>query len=329
VHVQTVETVTGPHPLDELGAVLMHEHVIGYSDHMRQQWPHLHDYENAPISAAVEALSSAKARGIDTVVDCTTPNMGRHVAEMREVSQQSGVTIICCTGYHPVMGVDFYFEYASGVGITVDRLADMFERDIVVGAQGTDIKAGVIKVGTALERDPWQEIVLRAAARAHRRTGVPITTHSEPAIKDGLYQLDVFESEGVDLSRVIVGHSGDSKDYAYLQAMISRGCSLGMDRFGFLVETFRKTVPTDERIKILADMVALGASGNLVLSHDACVWCDYFPPEHVAEVNPEWNISYLTTVAVPLILAAGVSESNLDIMLRANPMRLLERCDPY
>lgn len=324
-----VETVTGSVDAGDLGRVLMHEHVIHYSDHMRAQWPHLHDYEEAPVEVAVSALARAKQLGIDTVVDCSTPNMGRQVSQMMEVAERTGVNIVFSTGYHPMIGPEFYFKVSRGTGITANDLAEMFVHDIVEGAQGTGAKAGIIKVGTAPDYDAWQELSLRAAARAHRRTGVPITTHSEPARKDGLYQLDIFEEEGVDLRNVIIGHSGDSTDFAYLSALVERGCVLGMDRFGFMVETFLQPLSTAERIRIVKEMCDRGAVDRMVLSHDACVWCDYMPPEHIAQVNPEWNINYLASQVLPDMRAAGIGEDQLDVMLRTTPARLLTPVAPY
>jgi phosphotriesterase-related protein len=325
----SIETVTGPLDIEDLGVVLMHEHVTHYSDQMRQQWPHLHSYETEPVDIAVAALSEAKKLGVDTVVDCTTPNMGRQVRQMEEVSERTSVNIIFSTGYQSIIGPDIYFRLNRGVGLSIDELAAMFEYDIVNGAQGTGRKAGVIKVGTSPGADEWQESALRAAARAHRRTGVPITTHSEPSLKDGLIQLDILESEGVDLSHVVVGHSGDSRDLAYLAALVARGCYLGMDRFGFMLETLRETLQTEERIAIVKGMCERGAVGQMVLSHDALVWCDYLPPDYIATANPEWNINYLSKEAFPMMLAAGISQAQLDTMLRQNPAQILERVEPY
>jgi phosphotriesterase-related protein len=239
------------------------------------------------------------------------------------------MNIIFCTGYHPMIGADFYFDVARGTGIDIDDLAEMFIHDIRVGAQGTDRKASIIKVGTAPSGDEWQERGLRAAARAHRATGVPITTHSEPADRDGLYQLDVFESEGVDLSRVIIGHSGDSSDREYLSELVARGCYIGMDRFGFMIETFLKPLSTEERIEIVKDMISRDAVGAMVMSHDSCSWCDYVPPDYIQEINPEWNICYLMDTAMPQMRAAGVSDAAIETMATQNPRDIFSNVEPY
>src|SRR5581483_11816007 len=94
---------------------------------------------------------------------------------------------------------------------SADALADAFVHDIDVGVQGTSTKAAFIKCATDVAGvTPDVEMVLRAAARAHRRTGVPIMTHSYPPNGSGLEQQRIFAEEGVDLGRVQIGHSGDT-----------------------------------------------------------------------------------------------------------------------
>ena len=63
---------------------------------------------------------------------------------------------------------------------------------------------------------PGVERVLRAVAQAHRATGVPITTHTPtPPEPWGLEQQRIFKEEGVDLTRVVIGHSGGTVNTDY------------------------------------------------------------------------------------------------------------------
>ena len=95
------------------------------------------------------------------------------------------------------------------------------------------MRAGILKVATDEQGVTADvEATLRGVARAHLQTGVPISTHTHAATRRGLEQQDVFEQEGVDLTRVVIGHSGDSDDLDYLEALMARGSYLGMDRFG-------------------------------------------------------------------------------------------------
>ena len=93
-----------------------------------------------------------------------------------------------------------------------------------MGIEGTGIKAGIIKVANDAEGVTREgEIILRAAARAARQTGVRISTHSYAPGRVGEQQVAIFDDEGVDLNRVYIGHSNDSTDLEYLQGLLAQG----------------------------------------------------------------------------------------------------------
>src|SRR5207249_10400818 len=145
-----------------------------------------------------------------------------------EIAQRSGMQVIAATGLYTYDELPHYFASRDA-----NVMADLFVADIQQGIQNTDIKAAILKCATdAQGTTPGGEKVLRAVARAHRRTGVPISTHTHAASQQGLKQQDLFEEEGVDLGRVVIGHSGDTEDIAYLDRLIARGAYIGIDRFG-------------------------------------------------------------------------------------------------
>jgi phosphotriesterase-related protein len=168
------------------------------------------------------------------------------------------------------------------------------------------------------------ERVLRAVAKAHRATGVPISTHTDALTRRGLDQQRVFEEEGVDLSRVIIGHSGDTTDITYLEEIISRGSWLGMDRFGIDV-----ILPFTERVQIVADLCARGHHDKIVLSHDASCHCDWFDATAVAQVAPRWHYLHITEDVVPALKERGVTDSQIATMLVDNPREIFERQGAY
>src|SRR4030042_1485196 len=204
-----VNTVAGPVDVSDLGFTLMHEHVAVRSPGVAENFPSVWDRE-AEIEKAAAKLHDVAARGVKTIVDCTTPDLGRDVQFVAEVARRSGIQIIACTGMY--YDVPRYFH-----GRSVDVMADLFVREIREGIAGTDIKAGIIKCATDETGMTVQvEKVVRACARAHRAAGVPITTHTYAAGEVGTRQQDILAEEGVDLSRVIIGHRGDRKDTEYL-----------------------------------------------------------------------------------------------------------------
>ena len=310
----TVNTATGPVETSQLGFTLMHEHVYVLTEGLYQTFPHLWDRE-ARVRQASEQLAEAKAHGVSTMVDLTVMGLGRDVTLVREAAQASGMNVIVATGIYTYDEVPRYFEHRDA-----DHMADLFVHDVVNGIQGTDIKAAILKVATDEKGvTPGVEKVLRAVARTQRRTGVPISTHTHAATERGLDQQRIFKEEGVDLRRVVIGHSGDTEDITYLEKLIDAGSYIGMDRFG--IDSF---MPTDRRVATIAKLCERGHAGNIVLSHDAACSMDWFPEAAVKAAMPRWNFLHISDDVVPALKAAGVTEDQVRSMTVANPRRIFE-----
>jgi len=189
----------------------------------------------------------------------------------------------------------------------------------------TGVKAGVLKCA-ADETGVTQDVerVLRAVAKAHRATGVPISTHTHAASEVGLKQQDVFEDEGVDLGRVVIGHSGDTKDTGYLQKLCDRGSFIGMDRFG--IDIF---LPTSQRVDVVKQMCELGYANKMVLSHDAACYFDWVDPDLRIKVLPNWHFNHIPDDILPALREAGVSEDDITAMTVDNPRRIFEMQGAY
>jgi len=188
----------------------------------------------------------------------------------------------------------------------------------------SNVRAGIIKLATEPAVDELNETMLRAGARAHRRTGAPISTHTDVKTRSGLAQQDVFESEGVDLSRVVIGHSGDSDDIEYLTSIIKRGSFIGMDRFG--LDFF---LPTDRRVDTVVKLCEMGHTDKMVLAHDTNCFMDTIPRERRLERMPNWHFLHISDDILPALRARGVSEDQVRTMLVDNPRRIFERQGGY
>ena len=149
----------------------------------------------------------------------------------------------------------------------------------------------------------------------------PITTHTTVFNRSALEQLDVFEAEGVDMARVVIGHCGDTEDLFMLEAILARGCSIGMDRFR-PVHQF----PTEKRVKVIAELCKRGYAGQMVLGHDVDVASDFGKYRRPSLTNPdvaERVYCYVPDVVVPALRAAGVTDAQIRQMTIENPRRLL------
>ena len=314
----TVNTVSGPIDTADLGFTLMHEHIIVESPGVKENFPILD--RQAEIQKAVGKLKDVMARGVKTLVDLT-PGDWRDIPLVKEVVAGSGMQVIVATG--------IYWEvpqhFRATTGRSVDYIAELFIHDIRDGIMDTGVRAGIIKCATDEPGvTPDVERILQAAARAHRATGVPISTHTHPASEVGLKQQDVFESEGVDLSRVVIGHSGDSEDIVYLRKLCDRGSYIGMDRFG--VDVF---LPTPNRVATIAKMCELGYAEKMVLSHDASCYFGWVDPPLREKVVPNWHFNHIPDDVIPALKVAGVTEEQVQMMTVDNPRRIFERQGAY
>jgi phosphotriesterase-related protein len=322
----TVNTAKGSIDAAELGVTLMHEHVFVLSTEIMANYPKAWD-EEVRIRDAVTRLQELKSRGVDTIVDLTVIGLGRYIPRITRVAEATDLNIVVATGLYTYNELPLYFSY-RGPGTPLDGpepMVEMFVSDIEEGIAGTGVRAGVLKCATDEPGlTPGVERVLRAVARAHRATGVPISTHTHAATQRGLEQQRIFEEEGVDLGRVVIGHSGDTTDVAYLEQIMAAGSYLGMDRFG--IDVF---LPFEQRVDTVVQLCERGHADRIVLSHDAACFNDWFDQALLDVAAPNWKYTHISDDVLPALRERGVTEGQITQMLVDNPRRVLESKGGY
>lgn len=296
----------------------MHEHVFVLNEEIRQNYPGDWD-EEARVADAAAKLTALRQRGCDTIADPTVIGLGRDIRRVQRVAAGTDINIVVATGLYTYDDVPFYFRYrgAQRESARGDPMTAMFIADITEGIAGTGVKAAFLKA--AIEEKgltPGVERVLRAVASAHVATGAPITVHTHPGSGSGLVAMRVLAEEGADLTRVVMGHSGDSTDLDYLARLADAGCLLGMDRFGLDV-----ILPFEQRVNTVAELARRGYADRMVLSHDAACYIDWFRQDLIAGFAPSWHYGHLFDDVLPALLERGVSEAQIETMLVANPRR--------
>lgn len=319
-----VQTVRGPVDTGALGKVLMHEHVFVLGTEMRENYanyPNTWD-EDARVADAVAKLTELKSRGIDTIVDPTVIGLGRYLPRIQQINAQVDINIIVATGIYTYNDVPFQFHF-TGPGLLFDiaePMVELFIQDIREGIAGTGVKAAFLKC--AIEHPgltPGVERVMRAVGQSQVETGVPITVHTSPGTQSGLVAQKVLAEEGVDLSKVVIGHSGDSTDLDYLCALADAGSLLGMDRFGLDV-----LLPFEERVNTVAELARRGYAEKMVLAHDASCFIDWFDADAKEQAVPNWNYTHISDDVLPALLERGVTGEQITTMLVDNPRRYFE-----
>lgn len=322
-----IQTVRGSIDSSQLGVTLMHEHVFVLDTEVLQNYPEEWGDEEKRVAGAVTRLNELKSRGVDSIVDLTVIGLGRYIPRIVEIARQTRINIIVATGIYTYQNVPMYFHF-RGPGTVLDGpelMVDMFVHDIEEGIAGTGVKAGILKCATdepGVTKDV--ERILRATAQAHRKTGVPISTHTHAGKRVGLDQQRIFREEGVDLSRVVIGHSGDTTDLRYLEELVGNGSYIGMDRFG--LDTI---LPFEARVNTVAQMCQRGHAGKMVLSHDAACYNHWLPERPLPAILPRWHYLHIHNDVIPALKQKGVTDEQLNTMLVENPRKIFERQGTY
>jgi phosphotriesterase-related protein len=319
--VSTIPTAAGDIDSSELGRTLVHEHVFVLGEEYRNNYQDDWD-EDEKIAEAVADLNHLKSVGIDSIFDPTVLGLGRYIPRIQAIAAQTSLNIVVATGLYTFNDVPHQFHY-TGPGLLFDEpepLTELFVKDITQGIADTGVRAAFLKC--AIDEPgltPGVERVLRAVAQASVQTGAPITVHTHAASESGLVAQKVFADEGVDLAKVIIGHSGDTSDLTYLTALADAGSYLGMDRFG--LDPF---LPFAERVNTVGELVRRGYAERVVISQDASCFIDFFDPAAKRNLVPNWNYHHISDDVLPALLDAGVTEDEIDTILVKNPRRYLE-----
>jgi phosphotriesterase-related protein len=322
-----VPTVRGPVETAGLGRTYMHEHIFVLTADVQQNYPAEWGSEDERAADAVAKLKALAAQGVNTIVDPTVVGLGRFIPRVQRIAEQvPELNIIVATGIYTYDSAPFFFSYRGPalsrvLGTDVpDPMVDMFVGDITEGITGTGVRAGMLKC--AIDHNgmtPGVERVMRAVAKAHHRTGTPVTVHTHPRSRTGLDVKRVLcEEEGVSPRRVVLAHSGDTTDCDHLAELADAGFLLGMDRFGL-----NNATSFEARAGTLVEMCRRGYAGAMVLSQDTACYTDWVEPSLMAFL-PQWHYLHIGDEVLPHIRQHGVTEEQIETMLVTNPRRLFE-----
>ena len=311
-----INTVLGPIESSKLGFTLSHEHICNGFGGSPFTFPEFLDRE-ATFKRAVIDLSEAKSEGLHTIMDVAPHDQGRDIKLQQEVSKRSGVNIITCTGTW--LDVPRFFD-----GLHPNKIADLYIREIEEGIEGTEVKASIIKVASDKGGvKPKEELVLRAAARASKSTGIPIMTHTWAPDRIGEEQVRILKEENLDMGLVCIGHSNDTTDIKYLTGLLDQGVWLGMDRHpgGGL-----GTPLWEERTQIIKSLIELGWGHRIMLAHDWDSSIGLHSSEFRAQreaYNPD-NYLFITRKVLPYLKNLGATETDIKKLTVHNPQKYLE-----
>jgi phosphotriesterase-related protein len=311
----TVETVRGPVDVSELGPTLMHEHVFVLDpealENYGRVWGASYWDEDVRVADAIGKLRALRAGGIRTIVDPTALGLGRCIPRIQRVNAEVDLNIVVATGVYAFLELPSFLAYRGN-----DVIIELFVREIREGIDDTGVKAAFLKCAVE-EHGIIGDVprILAAVAAASIETGAPVMVHTNATARTGLQALEALTRAGVEPSRIVIAHAGDSNDLDYLRAIADTGAILGCDRFS--IAHFN---PDENRIATLAALAAEGYTDRVHLGHDAACFYD-FMVENPIFVDEKTDYLHISKNILPALLHAGVTQTQIDEMLIENPQR--------
>ena len=295
-----IRTVTGDVESIQ-GRILAHEHL--QIDLSAQKGP-ANKIGADEEAAVIEDLRTAKELGLAAVTDLSAPGWGRDPAALKRISEQAGVKVVYAAGY--------YWDPFPDIALasSVEEIRDAMIAEIETGADGTDIRCGVIKVGTAKEPNEPAERLFKAAAAASRATGAPVITHTS-SVDQAAWHIRVLEGAGMDMTHAVISHMGAAKDVAALVEVGRCGAFMGVDKV-----SFPKGPTNVELADLVRDACEKGLERQIILSSDIA---------RRTLLSRYGGRGYRTVFAdfVPMLKDRSIPDVTIEAMLRDNPRRML------
>lgn len=296
-----IRTVLGDMPENDLGITLAHEHICCYSEYAYTMLSDNYLDKEKLKNVSIKYLKELKEKyGLNTFVDCTPVNIGRDIELLKEISQKSGVNIICSTGF-------YYTEEPVIYNSSAELLAEYITKD------AENINAGIIKC--AVENETISEFnkkLLIASAIAQKALSLPIVLHTNANNKNGLKALEILLSEGVKPQAITVGHLSDTKDLEYVKQIAEMGCFIGLDR---LYSNYSEEY-ISKKIKTITKLCDAGFENKILLSHDASFFNGF---EATPKINKKPRFAYCFDNILPK-LSKQIAE---EVMIK-NPIKMLK-----
>lgn len=339
-----VQTVLGLMDPEQLGRTMTHEHLTMSFEccyfppragdepvaedpfHMR----HMHWLRQNPYSshenllllqetAAVrDELLAYRRSGGGAIVENTTMGIERDLPTLKQLAKDTGVHIIAGAGYY----VDCTHSEDTR-RTSVEKLSDIIVSEVLHGADGTDIRCGVIgEIGTCWPITESEKKVLKATAHAQAQLGCPVIIHPGRNPAAPFEVVRILQEAGGDISKTVMSHLDRTIfDEGQLLEFAKLGSYLEYDLFGMetLNYAYDPTVdmPSDsQRVKTLGFLIKEGYEDKMVIAHDI----------HTKNRLTKYGghgYSHILNNIVPKMLARGISQHQVDKILIDNPKHWL------
>jgi phosphotriesterase-related protein len=304
-----LQTLKGAVNPDTLGLILPHEHLF-----VDLRGPDAPGYAQADPDTVAQVmrpfLAAAEAAGVTAFVDCAPVGVGRSVSVLRRLAETTPIHIVAPTGRYR-QG----FIPADSIGRSPESLAEWWIAELTKGMEGTDSRAGFIKIAMSDDGPkPLEIISLKAAALASRPTGAVVASHTIGGAV-ARREMDILEAEGHDLRRFIWVHAHTEPDTAIHVEAARRGAYVEFDAIG--AEQWH---PQAALLQAVLALLEAGYAEHILLSHDAG-WYDPAQPDGQPKPNGIRGYTALVQEFIPNLQKRGVDDHTLRLLTVTNPAR--------
>jgi len=309
-----IQTVSGAVAVEDLGLILPHEHL--FTDLRGPLAPDYALAEPEAVARVIEPyLAAAHAVGVTALVECSTVGVGRNIAVLQYLAKVTPIHLIAPTGVYREA-----FTPPPLRELSVETLAEEWIRDLTEGIEGTDVRAGFIKIAVSDEGPtPLEVRNLRAAALASQQTGAVVASHTTSGAV-ARREMEILESAGLDLGRFIWVHANLEPDPAVHLEAARRGAYVEFDAVG--AEWQSQSALVEYTLALLE----AGYAENILLSHDAG-WYDPSQPDGQPEESGIRGYTALVEEFIPALRARGVTDDLVHLITVTNPARAFAFAD--
>ncbi len=309
-----VISVSGPIEPEQMGLVLIHEHImvdwIGADSTGYHRWD-----RDEIVERALPFLKEVKQNGASTFLDCTPAYLGRDPYVLKDLADRTGMHILTNTGYYGA--VDNKFIPEKLMNATAEDMASHWIEEFEQGIDGSGIRPGFIKISVENEQNLSRihKNLIRAAGLTHLKTGMAIVSHTggdSPAMA----QISVLKEMGVSPRAFVWTHAQNGTMAGYLEAA-KQGAWISLDNINGGNSTEPEgTGNIDWFVKTLLELKDHGLLEHILISHDAGWY-------NVGEKNGGNYRGYtdLFTKLIPQLERNGFTQKDIDMLLRENPKR--------
>ncbi len=339
----TVNTVLGEVNSDELGVVLMHEHLYANNSgwwhcpscskrmHLAEEKVNigiLTDLRMDPfvnkdnlllndVDCVIKELIEYRELGGSTIVDPTNIGIGRDPDVIKQIAVSTGLNIILGSGFYLEPTHPDYVKKMDE-----EDISQLIQKEYYEGIENSDVKIGIIgEIGISKDFTDEERKVLVGASRAAAKTGVPLSVHLPGWERLGGQILDVAYENGCQEGQVILCHMNPSfDDIRYQIELAERGAWIEYDMIGmdFFYADQDAQCPYDtENAKAIKLLVDEGFGHRILLSQDVFI-------KMMLKSYGGNGYSYILKYFKERLIKAGLTSEQFMSIMTINPKSCFE-----